>query len=141
MTTKYSKRPAPRKRPWICKRSPPCLIAPPIPPDLVATFALQKTHPPPQGPYRTGSLLLKYRPFFGLYDGAWAQGSDGFALVFNYTVGNPIAVATASWDLDTLLDWGAYQHYELIQHPKLLYTSRIVDATNFRWRAILDITG
>lgn len=141
MSTKFSVRPAPRKRPWICKRSPPCLIPPTWPPSLVASWSLQKLQPPPQGPGFGGSLLLRWRPMLAHYSGSWLSPPNGFTLVFNF---NPITGHTtnnAQWDLGGFLDWGTYAYSTFSLPANFLFNSQYVSATTYQWRGALTITG
>lgn len=58
MTTKFSVRPAPRKKPWICKRSPPCLVPDPIPLKVLVTYWVKQIVGPQAPTEQTGSFWL-----------------------------------------------------------------------------------
>lgn len=141
MSTKFSIRPAPRKRPWICKRSPPCLIPAPYPASLLCSFMLQRRIPGGHDPPHTGSLILPWRAFLNHYQGSWLQAADGFTATFIYNRTTGQAQCTATWDLDTHIDFGNYPPTIIPLPPKLLYTAAAIAATTWEWRAALNITG
>lgn len=141
MSTKFSTRPAVRKRPWICKRSPPCLIPAPFPPSLIATFSL--TYNPPVGPqaYACGSLLLPWLPIPALYSGTWTYGADWYDCTFHRDLVTGASFASANWAVSGNLDTGNYPTQELLGNPMPAYivaTLAFFDAT---WLVRLTITG
>lgn len=141
MSTKFSIRPAPRKRPWICKRSPPCLKPPPFPPSLIASWSLQRLRPPPQHAIHTGSLVLTWQPLTSTYDGASLIGAQSFLCVFQYDPLTALAHAWADWSLPPDTDWGPYPTMKIPLPPNLIYDVYSVNATLHEWRAELTITG
>lgn len=75
------------------------------------------------------------------YSGAWSVPPNGFACTFTYHPITAHAAAIAEWDLGGSLDTGAYADTIIPLPPKLIYTAAAVQATTYRWRAFLTITG
>lgn len=141
MSTKFSVRPAPRKRPWICKRSPPCLIPPVFPPSLIATFALTRLEPPPHGDPYSGSLLLKWVAPLNHYSGVWTDGPNFYYGWFFHDPVTGISHATAYWDLGAYIENANYPVLELPLHPHLCYDTQQIETTTHPWRSRITITG
>ncbi len=141
MSTKFSIRPAPRKRPWICKRSPPCLVPPPTPPSLIASFTLQRHTPPGFGPRISGSTTLIWMPGPGHFAGSWRDGPNSWACQFRYDLANATGAAQGQWITALVNDFGNYPKIAIPVHPKLEYHVYSVTAWNFTWLAELQITG
>ncbi len=141
MSTKFSVRPAPRKKPWICKRSPPCLIPPPYPASLLATFSLQLNNPPAPGIEHAGSLILTWRPVPALYRGTWQDGFKYFTCYFTYDTTTGHATASAVWDIGPPPTIGAYPDQEIPLPPLLLYHVEQVSTLPDTYLAALTITG
>ncbi len=141
MSTKFSIRPAPRKRPWICKRSPPCLKPPLFPPSLTCTFFVQKMAPAPIGPRHAGSLILDWNPPSGYYDGIWRSGLDLFHCVFIHDTITGLSQATATWDFNFVLQRSIWPEQTIPLHPNILYNVYSPSTTTWQWRGQLTITG
>lgn len=96
MSTKFSVRPAPRKRPWICKRSPPCLIPPPIPASLLCTYQVTILTGPFAPQTVRGSFALPHVGAPGwTFQGADPTGGP-FWIDWNY---NPNDRTAAAWSM------------------------------------------
>lgn len=141
MSTKFSVRPAPRKKPWICKRSPPCLVPPPFPPSLLASFSLKSNTPLIPPAEDAGSLILTWKPLTNNYRGSWRSGSDFYNCTFSYDPITALARAVANWDIDTVADSGFYPEQTIPLPPNLLYHVQSVTVIPGRWLAALTITG
>jgi len=140
MSTKFSIRPAPRKKPWICKRSPPCLTPSPIPRTFIATFTLKRTWPPPPGPSYGGTFLLYYQ-WLGSWKGSWTSPpSNGFTAEFlQHQITGYTRVLT-DWDLNHSIDWGFWEPKTTHLYPGIYYESWNVQPTFFRWSGQLLVT-
>ncbi len=140
MSTKFSVRPAPRKRPWICKRSPPCLPPPPFPPSLTCTFALQRRQPPPPQTQIGGSLLLLSTAPHTRYRGRWDSGFDYFELIFHYDPTTATGWGEAYWSAGPTSDHGNFPELPVKLPPFFLYQATDVVADNWDWWIRLLIT-
>ena len=141
MTTKFSTRPAPRKRPWICKRSPPCLIPPPFPPSLLASFIIQKIKPPPRGSAWSGSLILTWLPIPAIYKGSLLEGADSYTCTFTYDHATSTGHAYTEWTVFPFLDWGTDATKQILLPPSLNYYDESVTTGFDTWHATLSITS
>ncbi len=133
MSTKFAVRPAPRKRPWICKRSPPCLKPPAYPPVLICTFALQRRRPLPSQLIIQGTFLLLHIGPGARYNGVWGTGFDYFDCRFRYTIDPPTASAEAFWSAGPSSDHGNYPIYKITPPPLLRYEAAAIQADNWDW--------
>ncbi len=140
MSTKFAVRPAPRKRPWICKRSPPCLVPPSFPPVLLCTFALQRRRPPPAQPTMQGSVLLHHIGPGAQYRGVWASDFDYFDCRFRYTINPPTARAEVFWSAGPSSDHGDYPINPITLPPLLRYQAASIQADNWDWWTRLLVT-
>ena len=141
LSTKFAQRPAPRKRPWICKRSPPCLRPPTLPPTLLCSFSVQKFYPLPVSDTYFGTFLLRYRPMLALWKDSAVDPPNAFTCEFAYSLATGDCQASGEWQVGTWLDWGTYDVRNAGAWPKLFYLSRQVATTNYSWNATLQITG
>ncbi len=141
MSTKYSVRPAPRKRPWICKRSPPCLIPPPYPQTLLATFTMKQLFLPLTNGEYAGSFLLEWQAGPNHYHGIWIQALDSYECTFFYDPITALAYATLVIDLGGNLDLGFLPQQKIPLPPKLLFHSDTLTAFGLPWHMRLTITG
>lgn len=141
MSTKFSVRPAPRKRPWTCKRSPPCLLPPPLPPTLLVTFYLKKIAPPPTAGPISGSFLVYWTPVSTEYAGSWGAGPDFYDFRMDFPLTFPTQAPSAVFSADGEADAGIYTHAPLSLPPPIYYTSGLIFHTTFSWVARLLITS
>lgn len=141
MSTKFAIRPAVRKRPWICKRSPPCLKPPSFPPSLLATFWL-KYNPGPDPPGSiAGSLILKYFASPNKYYGAWSSGLDNFNCTFQYDIPTRTGHADSAWSAGVTSDYGAWPKQTIRLPPILLYRTGAIQSHSGFWVGTLTITS
>ena len=141
MSTKFAVRPAPRKRPWICKRSPPCLDPPSIPPTLICTFSLQKYWPLPVSDVYAGSFLLRWRPSLHFWQDSDLQPPNGITVEYTYDLITGVCSTYALWQVGTWIDDGWFDVRQAGVWPKMLYLSKNVKATTYYWIATIQITG
>lgn len=141
LTTKFATRPAPRKRPWICKRSPPCLPPPPYPPSLLGSFTIQRRQPPPAQTPIAGSFLLYRQPGPNYYLGRWDSGFDYFICHFHYDLATDEGWAEAYWSAGPTSDHGNYFVEPIRPPPILHYFSAHIQADNWDWWTALLITS
>lgn len=141
MSTKFSIRPAPRKRPWICKRSPPCLPTPSYPPSLIATFSL--IYRPPIGLPSSayGSLLLEWKPLGNRYQGTWTSGLDWYDLDFFRNFVTDEVYAIGSWAVNGNHNWGQYPYQTSPPAPMPVYYAATLTPPRPAWLARLLVTG
>ena len=141
MSTKFSVRPAPRKRPWLCTRSPPCLIPPPFPLSLICTWYLRRMYPaPPQLPNQ-GTLLLLWQPGPRTYHGIWGAPARSYDCTFKIDQTTGWCSAGATWSLFGGVDGGTYHGNHAKTHPHMFYNSSLVYAGFASWQAEITITG
>lgn len=93
MSTKFSIRPAPRKKPWICKRSPPCLKPDPIPKSLLCSYMVQIVTGPAAGQIHRGTFAVPYSGAAWTFIGA--DPAPGAAFWINWTYDPTTRTATA----------------------------------------------
>lgn len=141
MSTKFAQRPAPRKRPWICKRSPPCLIAPTFPPTLLCTFSLQKYWPLPVSDTYAGTFLLRWRPVLRFWMDSALDPPNGITAEYTYEPATGVCTAYAFWQVGPWIDDGWFDVFDAGIWPKMFYFSKNVQATTYYWNATLQITG
>lgn len=141
MSTKFSIRPAPRKRPWICKRSPPCLPWKAIPKKLLATFWLKSQ--PPTAPFAEfqGSFTLDHVPPSRDYYGQWWQAPYWFDLNWSFTVDPARGGGGSAWTTPDHAPLGTWPELPIPLPPALFYYAAHVDASPSPWFGTLLITG
>lgn len=141
MSTKFAVRPAPRKRPWICKRSPPCLPPPPIPPSLLCTYNIHPIGaPPPNDPFGDTFRLTRVLPFLTYYGFSTPLGAF-LDCTFTYTVDPPLGRAHASWFTVSLADAGDFWDMPVTLPPTLTYQASLETTTTFFTTGTILITG
>lgn len=141
MSSKFSVRPAPRKRPWICKRSPPCLEQPPAPLTFVASFYVEPIGTNPESEIISGSMVLFRRPG-GEYNGWWDDvppSSNKFICTFQYTP--PYAVADVHFQVGMTVETGFCPQRKISPTPKTDYLAFEVSPLMHPWIFRLKITG
>ena len=84
MSSKFGVRPAARKRPWICKRSPPCYKPPSFPHSLYCNFKFKYRGRLPNVPDLAGIILLAGNTEGGPLGGTWRKGRKSVSIVFWY---------------------------------------------------------
>lgn len=141
MSSKFSIRPAPRKRPWICKRSPPCLPVPPYPPSVLVSFQIQRRRPPPPQAAITGSFIALHVPPGAHYNGIWEAGFDYFDLWFHYDLATATGWSEAFWSAGPTSDHGNFPEKPIILPPNIRYTTAAVRADDWDWWVRLQITS
>ena len=141
MSTKFSVRPAPRKKPWVCKRSPPCLLPPLQPKTLTASFYIRRVQPPPPGPPMSGTFLLHVIGIGGHeYQGTWSDGPDYYWLTFWYP-NHPIMAPRATWQVNTDVDHGDYPNLPLTLPPPMCYKVGAFVGAFEEWSSRLLVTS
>lgn len=141
MSSKFSIRPAPRKRPWICKRSPPCLKQPPKPLTFVASFYVEPIRTNPETEIISGTIVL-YRQPLGEYFGRWDDtppSSNKFICTFIYLP--PSAFATIQFQLGLTAQTGTCPPRQILSSPKTDYQAFEPSGMTFPWIFRLKITG
>lgn len=128
MSSKFSVRPAPRKRPWICKRSPPCYKPPPWPRSLYCTFWFRHRWPDPPVPDLSGTILLVSTHEFGPYSGVWGSGWKTVGISFTYELDPDFGSIRVGINNRPHADEGESIH-EAIEPPPLLEFS----TTQIQW--------
>lgn len=141
MSSKFSIRPAPRKRPWICKASPPALPVPSYPPSLYATLYLFNDTPGPPAIVFDQTLLLIPAGPTGPYSKTWSQGGNLLQLNFAWGLGDDSASATAAWMIGVYIDNGTFPAQQVSQWPKLSYAAFEIQGTAGTYRARLRVTN
>jgi len=141
LTTKFSVRPAVRHRPWICKRSPPCLEPNPNPPSVLCTFSLNRYQPPPPLETYSGTFtLLRVLPG-ALYTGTWSNASDWFWCQFQYTGTPTIARVDVRWDLGGHHVMDTFPDKEITFPPSIWYEAFTLEVNWNTWNGTVLITG
>jgi len=121
MSTKFAVRPAPRKRPWICKRSPPCLDPDPIPNSLLLTFFMKRLQwPPLPEATASGTVLLIRQGSTTTWNGLWTSGADFFDAWFIYVAHAELGQVRGAVQLSTYNDYVFY-HQAKVQPPPLIH--------------------
>lgn len=141
MTTKFSIRPAPRKRPWICKRSPPCLIPLPVPASLLVTFWVKNQPPPFPVEQLQGSFRVANIPGTQNYYGSWGTLTRYFDLHFTYTLDPPEASGGSAWITPSYAPLANWPLLTFVPPPGLNYYARYVSAMPNPWFGTLLVTG
>lgn len=140
MSTKFAIRPAPRKRPWICKRSPPCLIPKPVPDPLMCSFFLDTQNPAHSDGGIRGTLLLYATGPPWHWEGAWTDTGAWFNCLFNWEPGPRTAWAHSSWITTLAAGLGTWERLAATPPPNLLYHSFHVETTTEPWVGDVLIT-
>lgn len=141
MSTKFAVRPAVRKRPWICKRSPPCLIQPPIPLTFIASYYVEPIRTNPESQIISGTIVL-YRQPLGEYFGRWddvAPSSNKFVCTFVYTP-QP-AIAYVHFQVGMTVETGTCPPRDTLPSPKTDYLAFEAAGLLQPWIFRLKITG
>lgn len=140
-SSKYAIHPAPRKRPWICKASPPALPVPPAPPSLYATLYLADDLPGNPPPFFNRTLLLK--PFASpqRFQDTWSDGGDFLTLTFFWTLGQATAYAELGWSIGPHTDTATAPTLKVQQWPKLSYAAFDLTPAVGQYRTRLLITN
>lgn len=141
LSTKFAVRPAPRKRPWICKRSPPCLVPPALPPTLLCTIFIQKYWPLPQAGPLQGTFLLSWRPMLSHWSSSLIIPPDGCTVIYTYDLASGACDAYVDWQVGGFIDDGTFDVTNSGAWPKMFYFSKNVEATTYYWNVTLQITG
>jgi hypothetical protein len=140
MTTKFSARPAPRKRPWICKRSPPCLPVPPIQKSLLVTFSYDHHVAPPPAAAIAGTITVQNLAPTTWYIGSWSNGSDNLTIDVTFDPATNLVDAFVQWTAGPFFDRARYPAKLVAPPPTLRYEHHNIDADFFRWTSVLLIT-
>lgn len=121
--SKFGVRPAPRKRPWLCKASPKALPVPANPPSLMASISLWFPTTPPPFPEITLTALMKPTFPAGPYIGTWADGADFVQVDFLWVNPATFGSVNISWSVGPWTDTGAWPLNQVIPWPNLRYIS------------------
>ena len=108
MGSKYSNRPPPRKKLWVCQKSPVALAKPSYPKSLLCTVMLKTVWGLPSDPkYQATFLLLPASPT-GPYQGSDPSGASVCGITLYWGVGATTAYATGAWILYMGTDNGVW---------------------------------
>lgn len=141
LSTKFSIRPAPRKRPWICKASPIATCEPPVPKTLTATFSLQRFIPDPPGAWYAGTFLLFQTIGTDNYSGRWEYLTWHYYLLMTYPATQDEHAPAASWILGPDSSEGEYEFQTLsLPLPMRAYWPTLTSIGD-QWRGTLLVTG
>jgi len=141
MNTRFSQRPAPRKRPWICKRSPPCLDPEAIPDSLLATFFFKSTSPPTPGQVAAGTIRLDRALPSKTYTAAWTQPPNRVDLSFTWFPDPYEGIVAAVIQVGTYNDYVDFPRIPIIRFPTIRYEHGNNTATFHTWATRMLITG
>ena len=141
MSTKFSIRPAARKRPWICKRSPPCLIPPPLPTSLIATLSLSYLLPIPTTRHWSLTFLLHPDPLPPDYRVLSIDPPSEYEITFTFDPATGQALAWAYWRPTGPLFADGFFTGSTPLPPKILFESHTPTPPQPEWHAALIITG
>jgi hypothetical protein len=123
MSSKFAIRPAPRKRPWICKASPAPLAIPSAPPSLYATIYLATDAPPPPAVLFDQTLVLTPHPPSNTYRAVWISGPDSVGCFF-YWPSLPVhPYVRLTWNIGGLTDQGDTPPAQVKPWPNLSYAA------------------
>lgn len=141
MSSKFSVRPAVRKRPWICKKSPAQMSTPPYPPQLIATVYLKNL--PPTAPILDSTTTLALTPLTpnGPYTGFTSPPDPIFNLTFHWGQGQKTGYVHGGWSLPGGLDVGDWEVKPVKPLPYFKYVSYKVINTVNPWLTRLEITS
>ncbi len=141
MSTKFSIRPAPRKRPWLCKRSPPCLVPPPIPPNVLCTFSIKKMQPLPTSATWSATFTLLWVPLMPGYSGTFTESVNFYTIDFFWSPTTNIASVLSNTNFTGLVDAWTYPTKTIPGPPKLSYEAFDGDTLFYQWKDQVTITG
>jgi hypothetical protein len=142
MSSKFSVRPAPRKRPWICKAGPPALPMPPYPLQLLASVSLKYIGPLPPSDRWACTFVLKPLSSIGPYRGDFITPTDRINLTFYWAQGDPQGYADALFRVGPYFTPGTWETKTVTPNPYLRYESHIlVPANPGNWSTVLIITA
>ena len=141
MSNKFNVRPAPRKRPWICKASPPALKPPTTPQPLICSFSLRWLYPPADAVPFEGSFKLTWFPVLNLWTGVYIETINRFDITFRIDPLTRLAEPIAVWDYFHIFDQGSYSEEPAGEFPLIHYKSSTVIPWSYRWSTTLLITS
>jgi len=139
MSSKFSNRPAVRKRPWLCKTSPPALAVPAMPASLTATASMSFSVPPYAKPLLSLSVLIV--PFIPgtVWEGTYHFAPDWVRVTFNWNFPATTAQALISWNIGGIIDSDTYEPNAISPWPFILHESTIaIPVTGLpKWRILI----
>ncbi len=141
MSNKFNVRPAPRKRPWICKASPPALLPPTTPQPLICSFKLLWLYPPAAAVPFEGSFTLTQPTGPNRWEGTFVETINRFHIEFTIDPATQIGTAVADWDYYSIWDNGSYGPQPAGRFPLFHYQSSNVTHLYYHWSTRLLITS
>jgi len=142
MSSKFSIRPAPRKRPWICKASPPTLVQPPYPPHVLASVSLKYLGPLAPGDRWYATFHLKPLSSVGPYRASYSASGNTITLTWHWGQGDATAYASANFSVGIYADFRSWETQSVTPNPYLRYEShRLIPTGGNLWSTVLVITA
>ena len=140
MSTKFSIRPAPRKRPWICKAPPGGHEEQAVPATLLATFVCDIIAPPPLRARHHGSMQVHQTATPFLYRGTWTDGPDYYDLQLNLPAAIPADAPHSSWVFG-IYSWIATWPFKILpDEPPIFYQTALQVQGTELWHCELLLT-
>lgn len=123
MTTKFGVRPAPRKKPWICKRSPPCLVPDPIPASVMCTYNVHISSGPCGGQHHFGTYAVPNVPGSWTFRGTDPSPTSSFWIEWDYQPGDQTGQAYSMYGNPPFCDMGNWFTWPAGLPPNLKWAS------------------
>lgn len=140
-STKFSQRPAPRKRPWICKASPICLPPPVIPSVLICSFWVRTQTPTFPAESIVGSMILLPTMPGWIFAGEWSDAPEWMKVIFEFFPLPNQAAARGDWHTQTQADTANWETKVIPAYPPIFYQSFVLSGAAQHSIGEILITG
>ena len=141
MQSKFGVRPAPRKRPWLCKASPAALPVPAVPGNVLATFVWWDPSLVPAQPKIARTIAMINQPIPGLYYGQAAWIDHLIEITWYWQINDPTAWADVSWDFPAQQDAAVLETKRVQPFPHLRWYQNATPSPTEEWIVNVEVTS